>query len=175
MTNDPLQDPALDTAFNPETPLSAELLLAELEQARAELEQLRAESLRERAELDNQRKRLARDIENARKYANERLLADLLPVFDSLEAALANAPENDPLREGAELTLRQLHRVAESNGLVEIAPAAGDSFNPEHHQAVSVIDVEGLSPGAVAQVFQKGYVLNDRLLRPAMVVVARHD
>lgn len=175
MTNDPLQDPAIEMAFDPENPLAAELMLAELERARAELEQLRAESLRERAELDNQRKRLARDIDGARKYANERLLADLLPVFDSLEAALANAPENDPLREGAELTLRQLHRVAESNGLVEVAPAAGDSFNPEHHQAVSVIDAEDIPPGAVAQVFQKGYVLNDRLLRPAMVVVAKHD
>ncbi len=170
MTNDPLQDPAEDIAIDAENPLAAEL-----EIARAELEQLRAESLRERAELDNQRKRLARDIDNARKYANERLLADLLPVFDSLEAALANAPENDPLRAGAELTLRQLHRVAESNGLVEIAPAAGDSFNPDHHQAVSVIDAEGLPPGAVAQTFQKGYVLNDRLLRPAMVVVAKHE
>ncbi|MEJ7746546.1 MAG: nucleotide exchange factor GrpE, partial [Luteimonas sp.] len=77
--------------------------------------------------------------------------------------------------EGAELTLRQLHRVAESNGLVEVAPAAGDSFNPEQHQAVSMVDAEGIAPGAVAQVFQKGYVLNERLLRPAMVVVARHD
>ncbi len=170
MTNDPLQDLAVATTPDPENPIATEL-----EMARAELEQLRAESLRERAELDNQRKRLARDIENARKYANERLLADLLPVFDSLEAALANAPENDPLREGAELTLRQLHRVAESNGLVEIAPVAGEAFNPEHHQAVSVIDAEGIVPGAVAQTFQKGYVLNDRLLRPAMVVVARHD
>lgn len=175
MTNDPLHDPDTDTPFEDENPLAAELLLAELEQARAELEQLRAESLRERAELDNQRKRLARDIENARKYANERLLADLLPVFDSLEAALANAPENDPLRDGAELTLRQLHRVAESSGLVEVAPAAGDSFTPEHHQAVSVIEVEGIPPGTVARVFQKGYVLNERLLRPAMVVVASQD
>ena len=170
MTNDPLQDRAEDTAIDSENPLAAEL-----EIARAELDQLRAESLRERAELDNQRKRLARDIDSARRFANERLLADLLPVFDSLEAALANAPQNDPLRDGAELTLRQLHRVAESNGLVEVAPVAGDSFNPEQHQAVSMIDAEGIAPGAVAQTFQKGYVLNERLLRPAMVVVARHD
>lgn len=170
MTNDPLHDPAVDTGLDTEHPLAAELELA-----KAELEQLRAESLRERAELDNQRKRLARDIDNARKYANERLLADLLPVFDSLEAALANAAENDPLRAGAELTLRQLHRVAESNGLVEVAPAAGDSFNPDHHQAVSVIDAEGIDPGSVAQTFQKGYLLNERLLRPAMVVVAKHE
>ena len=175
MTNDPLLDPAAEATFDPENPLSAELVIAELERTRGELEQVRAESLRERAELDNQRKRLARDIDSARKYANERLLADLLPVFDSLEAALASVAEDDPLRAGAELTLRQLHRVTEAHGLLEVAPAAGDGFNPEHHQAVSVMDAEGIAPGSVAQTFQKGYVLNDRLLRPAMVVVARHD
>lgn len=146
-----------------------------IESLKAELEQLRAESLRERADLDNQRKRLARDLDTARKFANERLLADLLPVFDSLEAALQNAPENDPLRAGAELTLRQLHKVAEANGLAEVAPLAGDSFDPERHQAVSAIDAQGVPPGAVVQIFQKGYVLNERLLRPAMVVVAKHD
>ena len=147
----------------------------ELEALRAEVEQLKATSLLERADLDNQRKRLARELEMARKYANERLLGDLLPVLDSLEAGLANAPAEDPLRAGLELTQRQLLRVAESNGLLQVAPGAGDAFNPEHHQAMSVIDAEGVAPGAVAQLFQKGYVLNDRLLRPALVVVARPD
>ena len=147
----------------------------ELEALRAEVEQLKAASLLERADLDNQRKRLAREVEMARKYANERLLGDLLPVLDSLEAGLANAPADDPLRAGLELTQRQLLRVAASNGLLEIAPAAGDAFNPEHHQAMSMIDAEGIAPGAVAQLFQKGYVLNERLLRPALVVVSRSD
>ena len=147
----------------------------ELEALRAEVEQLKAASLLERADLDNQRKRLAREVEMARKYANERLLGDLLPVLDSLEAGLANAPADDPLRAGLELTQRQLVRVAASNGLLEIAPAAGDAFNPEHHQAMSMIDAEGIAPGAVAQLFQKGYVLNERLLRPALVVVSRSD
>ena len=96
-----------------------------------ELEQLRAEQLRERADLDNQRKRLARDVDMARKFANERLLCELLPLFDSMEAGLAAAEKADPLREGLELTLRQLHRIAEDNGLVEVAPAAGDSFDPD--------------------------------------------
>ena len=146
-----------------------------IETLKGELEQVRAESLRERADLDNQRKRLARDVDMARKFANERLLADLLPVFDSLEAALLTAPQNDPLRAGVELTLRQLHKVAEANGLTEIAPAPGDGFDPERHQAMSMVEVAGIAPGAVAQVFQKGYVLNERLLRPAMVVVAKHD
>ena len=150
-------------------------LASQVEALKGELEQLRAESLRERADLDNQRKRLAREVEQARRFANERLLGELLPLFDSMEAGLAAAAQNDPLREGMELTLRQLHRIAEANGLVEVAPAPGDSFDPDRHQAMSMVDPEGLPPGAVAQVFQKGYVLNERLLRPALVVVARHD
>ncbi len=147
----------------------------ELEALRAEIEQLKAQSLIERADLENQRKRLARDVDQARKFANERLLGDLLPLFDSMEAGLANAAENDPLRAGLELTLRQLHIIAGKNGLTEIAPATGDAFDPEKHQAMSMIDAEGVAPGAVAQTFQKGYLLNDRLLRPALVVVAKHD
>lgn len=148
---------------------------AMIESLKGELEQLRAESLRERADLDNQRKRLAREVEMARKFANERLLGDLLPLFDSMEAGLAAATESDPLRAGMELTLRQLQRIAEANGLVAVAPAAGEAFNPEQHQAMSMIDAEGIAPGAVAQTFQKGYLLNDRLLRPALVVVAKQD
>jgi len=148
---------------------------AMIESLKAELEQLRAESLRERADLDNQRKRLAREVEMARKFANERLLGDLLPLFDSMEAGLAAAQEGDPLRAGMELTLRQLQRIAEANGLKAVAPAAGEAFNPEHHQAMSMIDAEGIAPGAVAQTYQKGYLLNDRLLRPALVVVAKQD
>jgi molecular chaperone GrpE len=171
MTNTPMQDAeTTDTAEAGDNPL-----LAEMEALRGEVEQLRAESLRERADLDNQRKRLARDLENARKYANERLLSELLPLFDSMEAGLAAAAQADPLREGLELTLRQLHRIAEGNGLTEVAPAPGDAFDPERHQAMSMVAAEGLPPGSVAQLFQKGYVLNERLLRPALVVVAQHD
>lgn len=147
-----------------------------IEALRGEVEQMRAEMLRERADLENQRKRLAREVEMARKFANERLLGDLLPLFDSIEAGLAAASAQDPLRAGLELTLRQLERVAEANGLVTVAPKAGEGFNPEHHQAMSMIDPpEGIAPGAVAQTFQKGFLLNDRLLRPALVVVARED
>jgi molecular chaperone GrpE len=92
-----------------------------------------------------------------------------------MEAGLAAAAQADPLREGLELTLRQLHRIAASNGLVEVAPAVGEGFDPERHQAMSMVAAEGVPPGAVAQLFQKGYALNDRLLRPALVVVAQHD
>lgn len=144
-----------------------------IEALKAEMEQLRAESLRERADLDNQRKRLAREVEMARKFANERLLGDLLPLFDSMEAGLTAAAEGDPLRAGMELTLRQLHRIAEVNGLLEVAPAAGDAFDPDRHQAMSMVDAPGVAPGAIVQTFQKGYLLNERLLRPALVAIAK--
>jgi molecular chaperone GrpE len=168
MTTTPMQD--ADTELDGENPLAAEL-----EALKGEMEQLRAEGLRERADLDNQRKRMARELDTARKFANERLLGELLPLFDSMEAGLAAAAQNDPLREGLELTLRQLHRIAAGNGLVEVAPAVGEGFDPERHQAMSMVAAEGVPPGAVAQLFQKGYALNDRLLRPALVVVAQHD
>ena len=148
----------------------------EVERLSAELEQLRASVLLDRADLENQRKRLARDVDNARKFANEKLLSQLLPVFDSLDAGLAAAgSEPSPLRDGLELTLKQLLKVAADNGLTLLDPT-GQPFNPEHHQAISQADAgEGVEPGSVVQVFQKGYLLNDRLLRPALVVVARHD
>ena len=160
----------------PDTPEASDAAATdELEALRAELEQLKAQSLVERADLENQRKRIAREIETARKFANERLLADLLPVFDSLDAGLAAAgADAGALRDGLELTYRQLLKVAGDNGLSVVDPT-GASFNPEHHQAISQVDAGDAAPGSVVQVFQKGYLLNGRLLRPAMVVVARED
>lgn len=147
----------------------------ELEALRAEVEQLRAQSLLERADLENQRKRLARDIDNARRFANERLLGDLLPVFDSLDAGLAAAgAEGGPLKDGLELTCKQLLKVAGDNGMSVLDPV-GQPFDPEHHQAISQGEADGVAPGHVITVFQKGYLLNGRLLRPALVVVAKHD
>ena len=164
-----------ESDFDPtsQQPLDADI--DEVEALRGQIEQLKAQSLIERADLENQRKRLARDIEMARKFANERLLGDLLPVFDSLDAGLAAAgSEPSPLRDGLELTFKQLLKVAGDNGLSLLDPA-GEAFNPEHHQAISQADAPDAAPGTVVQVFQKGYVLNGRLLRPALVVVAKHD
>ena len=166
MSNDPIQEVNEGAAD--------EAQRDELEALRAEVEQLRAQSLLERADLENQRKRLARDIDSARKFANERLLSDLLPVFDSLDAGLASAGEGDPLRQGLELTCKQLLKVAADNGM-EVLDPTGQAFNPEHHQAISQGESEGVAPGHVITVFQKGYQLNGRLLRPALVIVARHD
>lgn len=148
-------------------------LQLELEQLRIAMGNIRDEALRERAELDNQRKRLARDVDQARKFANERLLSELLPVLDSLEAGLqVSADETGKLREGMELTLRQLMKVARDNGMTPIHPM-GEAFNPEWHQAISQIESPGAEPNTIVQVFQKGYLLNERLLRPALVVVAK--
>lgn len=143
-----------------------------IESLRAELEQLRGQSLVERADLENQRRRLQRDVQNACRFANKQIMGDLLPVLDSLDAALVAAGDAGPLREGVELTLRELRRVTANHGLVELAPGAGDAFNPELHQAMSVVEAPGVEPGAVAQLFQKGYRLNEHMLRPALVAVA---
>ena len=164
------EDLAGDSAVN-----ELEALLGEVERLRATVVNLKDETLRERAELDNQRKRLARDVDLARKFANERLLSELLPVFDSLDAGLGAAGEDaSALRAGLDLTLKQLLKVAADNGLSVIDPL-GQAFNPDQHQAISQADSADAAPGTVLQVFQKGYLLNDRLLRPALVVVARHE
>lgn len=148
-------------------------LQAELDAAQAELLKLREDSLRERADLENQRRRVARDVEMARRFANERLLGDLLPVIDSLEAGLSVGDESAvTLREGMELTLRQLLKMAGDHGLQPVDPV-GERFNPEHHQAMSMVPSSEQPADHVLQVFQKGWLLNDRLLRPALVVVAQ--
>ncbi|SEL05017.1 molecular chaperone GrpE [Pseudoxanthomonas sp. GM95] len=163
-------DAAADAPQDAET-----ALLAQIETLRNELDQLRASVLLDRADLDNQRKRVARDVDNARKFANEKLLGQLMPVFDSLDAGLTAAgAEPSPLREGLELTQKQLLKVADDNGLTVLDPT-GQAFNPDHHQAISQAPANGAAPGSVLQVFQKGYLLNERLLRPALVVVAAHD
>ena len=169
MTTEPTPDRA-DEATAEDLPLEDVI-----ESLRGELEQVRAQSLVDRADLENQRRRLERDVQNACRFANKQILGDLLPVFDSMDAALAAAGAAGPLRDGVELTLRELRRVTGNQGLFEIAPAAGDAFNPELHQAMSVVEAPDVEPGAVARLFQKGYRLNEHLLRPAMVAVAKSD
>ncbi|MEO8366941.1 MAG: nucleotide exchange factor GrpE [Pseudoxanthomonas sp.] len=168
-------NPTPDNVAGDENTSPESQLAAEVEHLRGELEQTRADVMRERADLENQRKRVSRDLEQLRKFANERLLSDLLPVFDSLDAGLAAAgKEPGPLHDGLELTFRQLLKVAADNGLSMVNPV-GETFNPQYHQAVSHIETPGAEPDSVVEVFQKGYLLNDRLLRPALVVVAKHD
>jgi molecular chaperone GrpE len=157
-----------------EAALNADLeaLSQQLAQAEAAAAEMRDTLLRERAELENQRRRLQRDLEQARKFANERLLSDLLPVCDGLEGGLAvETADVAAMRQGLDLTYKALLKVAESNGLKALKPT-NEAFNPELHQAVSMIDSPAHASGTVVNTLQTGYVLNDRLLRPAMVVVA---
>lgn len=149
-----------------------EALSQQLAQAEAAVAEMRDVLLRERAELENQRRRLQRDLEQARKFANERLLSDLLPVCDGLESGLAvETADVAAMRQGLDLTYKALLKVAESNGLKAVKPT-NQPFNPELHQAVSMIDSPAHASGTVVNTLQTGYVLNERLLRPAMVVVA---
>ena len=149
---------------------SLQARIAELEASNTEL---RETMLRERADLENQRRRLQRDLDQARRFANEKLLNDLLPVYDSLERGLAvEGGDVAAIREGISLTLKALLKVAESNGMVQVDPV-GQPLDPERHHAVSMVAAPDQAPGTVVSVLQKGYVLNDRLLRPALVAVAQ--
>jgi molecular chaperone GrpE len=138
------------------------------------LEQVRVaaqeEVLRIRADMENLRKRLLRETDLARRYAGERILADLLPVLDSLEQGLAAIAEADPAREGLELTRRQLLNALEKHGVSALDPT-GQPFDPGEHQAISTQPSSDQPENTVAVVLQKGYRLHDRLLRPALVIV----
>ncbi len=174
-SSDPRMEPTAQTSADAESGADNELevLSRQLAECEAKLAEMRDTVLRERAELDNQRKRLQRDLDQARRFANEKLLADLLPVLDNLERGVAaEGSDFAALRGGVELTLRELIRVVEANGL-KAAGAVGEVFNPEHHQAMSMVDGAGHPAGHIAAVMQKGYVLNERLLRPALVAVTQ--
>jgi len=144
--------------------------LAEAEKAAQEAR------VRAAAEFDNVRKRLEREAETSKKYGAERLLGELLGVSDSLELGLkaAQAPEDSAqsIGEGMALTHKQLHAFFDKHG-VKVVDPAGQPFNPEQHEAVSMIESAEVAPNHVLSVMQKGYRLHERLLRPAMVVVAK--
>lgn len=128
--------------------------------------------LRAVAELENVRKRAARDVEHAHKYAIERFAADLLAVCDSLEMALATDDVSiDSVKAGSEATLKQLAGVLQRFGVEEVNPE-GEPFDPSFHEAMAMQPSADVAAGSVITVFQKGYALNGRLLRPARVVVA---
>lgn len=128
--------------------------------------------LRAKADADNIRKRAQTDIANAHKYAIENFSTELLAVKDSLEAALAiNNVTVDNLKSGVELTLKQLNSVFEKFRVTDINPL-GQKFDPHRHQAISMVPSEA-TPNTVISVLQKGYVLHERIIRPAMVVVAK--
>ncbi|MDQ7976474.1 nucleotide exchange factor GrpE [Paraburkholderia sp. SARCC-3016] len=147
---------------------SAEAALAE---AQAKVAELQESFLRAKAETENVRRRAQEDVAKAHKFAIENFAEHLLPVIDSLEAAVAHSSDDlAKVREGVELTLRQLTGALEKGRVVAINPI-GEKFDPHRHQAISMVPAEQEANTVVA-VLQKGYVINDRVLRPALVTVA---
>lgn len=150
-----------------------------LAQAQAELAALKAKSadladqfLRAKAEAENARRRADEEIAKARKFGIESFAESLLPVCDSLEAGLAiKDAKPEQIREGAEATLRQLTAALERNKVLAIAPAAGAKFDPHQHQAISMVPADQ-EANTVVSVLQKGYLIAERVLRPALVTVA---
>ncbi len=148
-----------------------------LEDARAKADEHWNQCIRLQAEMENLRKRNERDLANAHKFALENFVKELLPVKDSLEMGITHAGEGesiDPakLLEGSELTDKMLISALEKFGVKEVNPN-GEKFNPEFHEAMSMQERADVEPNTVVAVIQKGYLLNDRLIRPAMVMVSK--
>lgn len=164
------QSESIGPIVNEESNLS--LQLAKLE---ADLLESKDESLRNQAEMQNILRRSERDVQNAHKYALDKFVAELLPVVDNLERALQSIDQDKEelksLAEGVVLTLKSFQDVLARYKVLSIDPK-GEVFDPELHQAMSILEMPGAAPNTVVDVFQKGYTLNDRLVRPAMVVVA---
>lgn len=161
-----------------EQPEAAEGTEPSLEQALAE-SQAEAQKnwdlyLRERAELDNYRKRMQREKEDLARFANENLLREMLPILDNLERAVSHAEQDQEggLLEGVQMTLEQFRKTLERFGVVPVA-SIGEPFSPERHEAMGQMESSEHAPNTVVQEMQKGYTLNDRLLRPALVMIAK--
>ncbi len=165
-------------AETPETAATTEAccqgLTEQLAAAQAEASENRDHYLRSRADLDNFRKRAQREKEDLVKFSNETILRELLPVIDNLERALQHAAVDGEkgLLQGVELTLGQFSKVLEKFNVVAI-DAVGEIFDPARHEAMGQIESTEQSPNTIVQLLQKGYLLNDRLLRPAMVLIAK--
>jgi molecular chaperone GrpE len=170
----------LDTQ-NPDVQTAAEAaagddLVARVQALEEQLATAQDQSLRMAADLQNVRRRAEQDVEKAHKFALEKFANDLLPVVDSLERGLElSSPDDEAIkavREGMELTLKLFGDTLKRHQLEALDPH-GAPFNPEHHQAMAMQESTHVEPNSVLKVFQKGYMLNGRLLRPAMVVVSK--
>ena len=151
-------------------------LQQQLSAAEAAAQEEKDRALRIAAEMENLRRRAAQDVEKAHKFALEKFTGELLPVIDSLERALELADRNNetlkPMMEGVELTLRAMLTTVGKFGVEQVNPM-GDAFDPNRHQAISMVENGNVAPNSVIAVMQKGYELNGRVIRPAMVMVAR--
>lgn len=171
-----MEPESVDAADLEGGPVDIDALNAKLAEETARADGNWERVLRMQADMENQRKRLQKEVENARKFALEGVVNDLLPVKDSLEMGIAAARETDAdpskIIEGSDLTLKMLAQAFEKYNIVEINPV-DQKFDPEFHQAMSAQEVEGKAPNMVTTVLQKGYTLNERLIRPALVMVSK--
>lgn len=152
---------------------NADSLEAQLEAAQAKASENWDQYMRAIAEMDNLRRRNAKDVENAHKYGIEKFVNELLPVMDSMSLGLAAEDASaESLREGMELTMNMLVKMMEKLGIEEIDPM-NEKFDAEKHQAMSMQPNADVEPNTVIAVMQKGYLLNERLIRPAMVMVSK--
>jgi molecular chaperone GrpE len=155
-----------EETVQPQNEKSLEELLAE---AQARLEQQRDSMMRAVADAENARKRALAEAASSQKYVLERFAEGLLPVMDSLEAAQKTGDIS-----GVELTLKQLRSALEKSSVRQIDPKAGERFDPHRHQAMAAVEAQA-DPNTIVSVMQKGYSLHDRVLRPALVTVAKHQ
>ncbi len=173
-------EPGADEMLIEQAESAVEVNVAELEQklieTEAKAQEERERALRVAAEMENLRRRSAMDVEKAHKFALEKFASELLPVIDSLERALELSDRDNevlkPTLEGVELTLRSMLNTVGKFGVVAIDPQ-GESFDPNRHQAMSMMENANVAPNTVLAVMQKGYELNGRVIRPAMVMVAK--
>jgi len=158
--NSPLAEPA--------TPAEAKSLDKLLAEAQARIDEQKDAWMRAMADAENARKRARADVEAAHKFAVERMAESLLPVMDSMEAAVQSKDVS-----GVEITSRQLRSALEKANVQEISPAPGERFDPHLHQAIAAVDAAGAQANSIVTVMLKGYRLHDRVLRPALVTVAK--
>ena len=184
--DDPLVAPgASEGQQQPPTPGQAETApgtddAGALSEAQAQIAELQAKNkelaeqyLRAQADMQNTRRRAEEEMAKARKFAVESFAEAMLPVVDSLEAALTHKDATaEQVLEGSEATLKQLKSALERNKVVEINPPAGSKFDPHQHQAITMVPASSQEPNTVVHVMQKGYLIADRVLRPALVTVA---
>lgn len=172
--NDTLDDMETDIAFEEKGIVdSEEALLQQLKEAEKKAEENWQLLLRTKAEMENLRKRTEKDLEKAHKYGTEKFVSEMLPVKDSMELGLAAQDATvESLHEGMELTMNMFSSALEKLGVKEINPE-NEAFDPELHQAMTMQESDEVDANTVLAVMQKGYLLNDRLVRPAMVVVSK--